>query len=314
MLSNLVLAMPNRTLPQQFTAHTHWWANHSMHILVSAGLAREILFDYPSLRHLTEATYLTHPNASIVGTGEGQMFSTSAAGLPTLYTYTRDKQRKMTTCKSQAPLYPMIPHAIEEALSYTGTDASGDIYEGDSHVITPTGIRGVEHCKRWITHDSHEDVKELCTWQPSGAAAPVGLLSNLTTLDFTLGVPPLDRFTEVQSECHQLGARPAVANNFTCERRVWIGAFNPGCNDSLTPDFDFPWVADGACRSHLEPHMEAPDYYRASLDTSTQTLEVNVFHDAACTSALESFSDPVGVCSNKRMQIGWKRYNCSANA
>ena len=55
--------------------------------------------------------------------------------------------------------------------------------------------------------------------------------------------------------------------------------------------------------------MQAPDYYRASLDTSTQTLEVNVFHDAACTSALESFSDPVEVCSNKRMQIGWKRYN-----
>ena len=59
---------------------------------------------------------------------------------------------------------------------------------------------------------------------------------------------------------------------------------------------------------------EGKHYYRASLDTSTQTLEVNVFHDAACTSALESFSDPVGVCSNKRMQIGWKRYNCSANA
>ena len=116
MLSMLGIATPNRTLPQQFTARTHWWANHSMHILVSAGLAREILFDYPSLRHLTEATYLTHPNASLVGTGEGQLFYTNA-GQPTLYTYTRDKQRKMTTCKSQAPLYPMIPHAIEEALS-----------------------------------------------------------------------------------------------------------------------------------------------------------------------------------------------------
>ena len=69
-------------------------------------------------------------------------------------------------------------------------------------------------------------------------------------------------------------------------RAAGIGAFNPGRNDSLTPDFDFEWVADGACRSHLEPHMQAPDYYRASLDTSTQTLEVNVFHDAACTSAL----------------------------
>ena len=152
MLSNLVLATPNRTLPQQFTAHTHWWANHSMHILVSAGLARESLFDYPSLRHLTEATYLTHPNASVVGTGEGQLFYTNA-GQPTLYTFTRDKQRKMTTCNAQAPLYPMIPHAIEEALSYTGTDASGDIYEGDSHVITPTGTRG---------------------WWPGGAAACQG--------------------------------------------------------------------------------------------------------------------------------------------
>ena len=143
-----------------------------MHILVSAGLACEILFDYPSLRHLTEAIYLTHPNASIVGTGGPKRSTTSAAGQPTLYTYTRDKQRKMTTCKSQAPLYPMIPHAIGEALSYTGTDASGDTYEGDSHVITPTGIRGVEHCKRWITHDSHEDVKELCTWQPSAPRRP----------------------------------------------------------------------------------------------------------------------------------------------
>ena len=171
MLSFLVLATPNRTLPQQFTAHSHWWANHSMHILVSAGLAREILFDYPSLRHLTEATYLTHPNASLVGTGEGQLFYTNA-GQPTLYTYTRDKQRKMTTCKSQAPLYPMIPHAIEEALSYTGTDASGDTYEGDSHVITPTGTRGVEHCKRWITHDTHEDVKELCTGSPLAPRRP----------------------------------------------------------------------------------------------------------------------------------------------
>jgi len=38
---------PNATLPQQFTAHSHFWANHSMHILISTELKKVLHFDYP---------------------------------------------------------------------------------------------------------------------------------------------------------------------------------------------------------------------------------------------------------------------------
>jgi hypothetical protein len=196
---------PNRTLPQQFTSSSHWWANHTMHILVSSELQRTHYFDWPKLRHRTEAIILTHPNSTLIGTGEGQMFYT-VSGHPTLYTYVRDKQGAMTACRTQSPLYPMVPHAIEEALDYAGTDALGDRYEGDMNIVTPTGGRGTEHCKRWVTHDLHKDVQEQCTYTPRGAPTPLGLLSNLTTLSFTIGEPAESLFTEVQSECHRLGA------------------------------------------------------------------------------------------------------------
>jgi len=91
-----------------------------------------------------------------------------------LFDYTFDKDGKFTSCKVRPSLYPMVPYAIEDALGFNGTQTFGgrlcDLYEGDTRIVTPTGGRGIDHCRRYIAHDDHSDVAELCTYTPMGAA------------------------------------------------------------------------------------------------------------------------------------------------
>ena len=103
----------------------------------------------------------------------------------------------------------------------------------------------------------------------------------------------------------------AAARALMCERRVWLSAQNPDCSDAMRADLSFDWVADGACRQHLEPHMAAPDFYTARLDVSARKISVAAFKDASCALSLENFTDTVEQCAADGM-LGWKKWNCSA--
>ena len=83
-------------------------------------------------------------------------------------------------------------------------------------------------------------------------------------------------------------ALPGVSGLSSCTRRVWLSSQNPSCDESLTPDLEFTFVADGACREHLEPHMAQPDYYTAT--TTAAQLRASFFSDAACSKATTNVS------------------------
>jgi hypothetical protein len=107
---------------------------------------------------------------------------------------------------------------------------------------------------------------------------------------------------------------PAAASAVLCEVRVWLSAKNPTCLTSMRPDLDFNFTCDHACRERMEPHMQAPDFYRASVDPVAQTIGVQVFRDQACALSLENFSSPINRCESEGMAGGWKSYTCSAPA
>jgi hypothetical protein len=104
--------------------------------------------------------------------------------------------------------------------------------------------------------------------------------------------------------------RQTVSTNYTCECRVWLSAHNPTCNITLRPDIVFNYTADGTCRRHFEPHMQAPDYYIGTVDDAALKIIVQVFRDQTCTLPMENFSSPINTCQTDGL-MGWKSYMCA---
>ena len=228
----------------------------------------------------------THPNASVVGTGEGQLFYT-AAGQPRS---TRSRDNAQNDDLQQAPS-PDDPARDRGGALRAGR--RGDTYEA-IRVITRWNSRS-RALQRWITHDSHKDVKTqhlVALWcrRPSACFES-------DDFDFTLGVPPLSRLTRSASAASGVagGLSPAAAR---ADRCVQPG---PQRQPHAGPSGRRRRVPKPPRAAHASARLLQREPRHLDADARGERLPRRGVHVGP-----RELQRSRQVCSNKRMQIGWK--------